>query len=269
MTVYAAGAWLVGYLLDAFGPERFMTLYRTLPAGADAAAMDAAVQDIYGQPLSAIWTAALGEDQPRNNCVWLCSGPAMALDGQPFDTSEGVCGTDVHRKFTIPSAQAISLLAKGPVFGLGPCGQTNPPRDIFNGGLEGGQQALFYLPADSYYLIYSPAPGTMTPTGDASHVLNSVCASATDVAALSAPVVSVTVPRSSPSWFLPLPPPLASGKLPHVQPVQAATTASLCGSCDPTSCADASMAGAWTSGSVVNLPTDPKVPFSRFIISWY
>jgi hypothetical protein len=269
VTVYATGAWLVGYLLDAFGPQRFLALYRALPSWASAAAMDAAVQDIYGQPLSAIWTAALGEDHPRNSCVWHCSQPAIALDGQTFDTSAGVCGVDSHRTFTTSSPQAISFLAKGSAFGLGPCGQSNPPRDALNGGLAGGLQGLFYLPAGSYVLAYSPAPGTMTPTGDASQLLDDVCASATDAAALSAPFVSVAVPPSSPNWFLPLRPPLASGKPPLIQSVLTATTASLCGSCDPTSCADASMTGAWTSGAVVNLPTDPTVPFSRFILSWF
>jgi hypothetical protein len=269
VTVYATGAWLVGYLLDAFDPQRFLTLYRTLPAWADAAAMDAAVQGIYGQSLSAIWTAALSEDHPRNSCVWHCSQPAIALDGQPFDTSAGVCGVDVHRTFTTSSAQAISFFAKGSAFGIGPCGQSNPPRDGLNGGLVGGLQALFYLPAGSYFIAYDPTPGTMTPTGDASQLLNDVCADATDVAALSAPNVSVMVPRSSPNWFLPLPPPLASGKPPLVQSVLTATTASLCGSCDPTSCADASMAGAWSSGAVVNLPTDATVPFSRFLFAWF
>jgi len=269
VTVYATGAWLVGYLLDAFGPQRFLTLYRRLSSGADAAAMDAAVQDIYGQPLSAIWTAALSEIHPRNSCVWHCSQPAIALDGQPFDTSAGVCGVDSYRTFTTSSAQAISFLAKGAAFGVGPCGQSNPPRDALNGGIAGGLQGLYDLPAGSYFLDYSPAPGTMTATGDASQVLSNVCASATDGAALTAPFVFVAVPPSSPDWFLPLPPPLASGKPPLVQSVLTATTASLCGSCDPTSCADASMAGAWTSSAVVDLPTDATVPFSRFIFSWY
>ncbi|HXU06167.1 MAG TPA: hypothetical protein VN903_34670 [Polyangia bacterium] len=268
VTVYKTGAWLVGYLLGEFGPERFLMLYRTLPAWANAAAMDTAVSAIYGQPLSALWTAALNENQPRNNCVWQCSKPAVALDGQPFDTSAGACGAEMQRTFTTSSAQAISFLAKGSVFGIGPCGQSNPPRDAFNGGVSGGMQTLFYLPAGSYFLSYGPAPGTMTPTGDASRLLSSDCASATDAAALGAPVVSVAVPPSSPNWFLPLPPPPASGKPPLVESVLTATTASLCGSCDPTSCADASMAGAWTSGAVMNLPTDPTVPFSRFIF-WF
>jgi hypothetical protein len=268
-TVYATGAWLVGYLLDAFGPERFLTLYRTLPPTAGAAKMDAAVQNIYGQSLSAIWTAALSQSQPRNSCVWQCSRPEIALDGVAFDTSAGVCGVDVERTFAIASESVISFLAKGSAFGLGPCGQSDPPRIVLNGGLTGGLLAFYDLPAGSYYLEYSPVPGTMTPTGDASSALNPVCASSTDVAALSAPTMLVAVPPSSPNWFLPLPPPLADGKPPLIQSVQTATNASLCASCDPTSCVDASKAGAWTSGTVINLETDPTKPFSQFIFSWY
>jgi hypothetical protein len=269
VTVYATGAWLVGYLLDAFGPEAFLTLYRALPPAGDAAAMDAAVQSIYGQTLSAIWTAAVGENQPRNSCVWQCSRPAVALDGVAFDTSPGVCGVDEERTFVTTSETPISFLGKGSAYGLGPCGRSNPPRDVLNGGLAGGLLALYDLPADSYYLQYSPAPGTMTPIGDASAALNPVCASATDVAALSAPTFFVTVPSTSANWFMPLPPPLADGKPPLVQSVLTATTPSLCGSCDAASCSDASKAGAWTTGAVANLPTDPTVPFSRFIFSWY
>jgi hypothetical protein len=269
VTVYATGAWLVGYLLDAFGPQRFLTLYRTLPSTADTAALDAAVQSIYGQSLSAIWTAALSESQPRNSCVWQCSRPAITLDGVPIDTSSGVCGVDNVRPFTLSSEAAISFLSQGSVFGLGPCGRTNPPDDILNGGLAGGMLALYDLPADSYYLQYSPAPGTMTSTGDASASLNPVCTSATDVAALTAPTMFVAVSPSNANWFLPLPPPLADGKPPFVQSVPTATTASLCASCDTTSCTDPSAAGAWTSSAVVDLETDSTLPFSRFIFSWY
>jgi hypothetical protein len=126
VTVYATGAWLVGYLLDAFGPQQFLTLYRTLPSTADTATMDAAIQNIYGQSLSAIWTSALSESQPRNNCVWQCSRPAIALDGVAFDTSSGVCGVDNVRPFTVPSEAAISFLSQGAVFGLRPCGRPPP-----------------------------------------------------------------------------------------------------------------------------------------------
>lgn len=269
VTVYAVGAWLVGYLLDTFGAQQFLTLYRTLPSTADTAAMDAAFQRIYGQGLSAIWTSALSESHPRNSCVWQCSRPAIALDGVAFDTSSGVCGVDNVRPFTVSSAAAISFLSQGAAFGLGPCGQTNPPDGSLNGGVAGGMLALYDLPADSYYLEYGAAPGTMTPTGDASASLNPICANATDSAALSASTMFVAVPPSNSNWFLPLPPPLADGKPPLVEPVQTATTASFCALCDTNSCADPSTAGAWTSGSVIDIDTDASQPFSQFIFSWY
>ena len=113
VTVYATGAWLVGYLLGAFGPQQFVTLYRTLPSTADAAAMDAAVQTIYGQSLSALWTAALNESQPRNNCVWQCSQPAIAPSTASRSTlPAGVCGVDNERTFTVPTAAAVSFLSR-------------------------------------------------------------------------------------------------------------------------------------------------------------
>lgn len=269
VTVYNTGAWLVGYLLDAFGAGPFLTLYRTLPHTADATAMDAAIQNIYGQSLSTIWSAALGESQPRNSCVWQCSQPALTLDGNAFDTSAGVCGVDVERPFTLPSEAVISFFAKGPAISLGPCGRSNPPGGVLNGGLTGGLMALYDLPAGSYYLEYSPTPGTLTPTADASAALNPVCASATDVAALTAPTLFVAVPPSGPNWFLPLPPPLADGKPPLIQPVLTAATVSLCVSCDAASCTDPAQAGPWSSGQVVNIQTDPTQPFNRFIFSWY
>src|SRR5205814_1470539 len=73
VSVYRDGAWLVGYLLDVFGPQRFMTLYATLGSGVDSATMDAAFQAVYGQSLADIWAAALADTPPRNVCVWQCS----------------------------------------------------------------------------------------------------------------------------------------------------------------------------------------------------
>lgn len=269
VTAYSAGAWLVGYLLDGFGPQRFLSLYGSISEGADAAAMDAAVQSIYGQPLSTIWAAALSEAQPRNNCIWQCSHPALALDGATFDTSAGICGIDAFRTFTLRAAAPISFLAKGAAFGIGPCGPFAPPRDGLNGGAAGGMLALYDLPAGSYYLEYGPAEGTITATGDASEVINPICANATDAAALDVPTVFVAVRPGNPRWFMPLRPPLADGRPPLAQSVATGTTATVCGSCDLDSCGDLSQAGPWNSGQVLNMTTDPTVPFSRFLFSWY
>jgi hypothetical protein len=264
-TVYEDGAWLVGYLLDAYGPGPFMTVYRALPYHADAASMDAAFQSAYGQGLAALWSAALAGAQPRNVCVWQCSRPPIVL-GTPFDTT-GVCGTDSLRPFTLTAESAVSFTSTGADFALGPCGQINPPDGVLNGMVVGGVMALRDLPAGSYYLEHNPLPGTMAATL-APAALTTTCASATDTAAFGANAIIVSVPSSQPTWFLPLRPPLADGHAPEFEPFDRGT-AEICASCDPTTCVDASDAGPWTSGSVVRYTADPTQPFSQFILDWF
>ena len=89
--VYQAGGWLVGYLLDVFGPQAFMTLYASLAHDANTADMDAAFKRHLGRGLGDVWSAALAEDQARNTCAWACSRPTVPFDGTAIDTS-GICG---------------------------------------------------------------------------------------------------------------------------------------------------------------------------------
>jgi hypothetical protein len=82
--VYYAGTWLVGYLLDVYGPRPFLTLYRTLSHTADSATMDVAFRTIYGIRLSAIWTAVLADLAGDQGC-WvfgqaLRPGPTARCD---------------------------------------------------------------------------------------------------------------------------------------------------------------------------------------------
>src|SRR5262249_20456297 len=77
LDTYGAGAWLVGYLLDQLGPQRFVQLYGMLGHQVSTAQMDAAFRAVYGQGLADLWTAAVGEDHPRNTCVWECSQEAI------------------------------------------------------------------------------------------------------------------------------------------------------------------------------------------------
>ena len=262
-TVYDDGAWLVGYLLDEFGPRPFLTLYRTLRATAGSAEMDAAFRAIYGQSLAAIWAAALDESQPRNVCIWHCSRPPLALDGAPFD-SAGVCGVDSARPFTLAAESTISFATTGASFSVRPCGQVNPGEGTLNGALKGGLLALYDLPASSYFLDYSSSPGTITGTADASAAVNPICADATDVAALSAGYIFLQVPSSRPNWFMPIPPPPAGAHSASASP-----GASVCASCDPSTCLDPSQPAAWTGARVLQMPTDPSSPFSQFWFWWF
>ena len=204
LDVYPPGAWLAAYLLDAYGPGPFLNLYASLPHGASAADMDAAFQAGYGKSLAAIWSAALAEDQPRNTCIWQCSGPPLALDGQPFDTA-GVCGVDTTRPFTLDAEATVAFTANGgTALGLGPCGPVTPPA-VFVFAIP-TVVTLYHLPAGRYFLENGSTPGTIVGTGDASATLNHDCASATDGALLDVANVFVAVPRGSDPWYLARPP---------------------------------------------------------------
>ncbi len=267
VTVYRDGAWLVGYLLDVFGPQLFMTLYATVPSNADAAAMDAAFQTVYGQSLADIWAAALADSQPRNVCVWQCSRPPLALDGSSFDTT-GVCGAESDHPFTLTAESVVSFSTTGADLQLGPCGQVEPPTDGFNGAATGGVMALFDLPAGSYYLEHNPLPGAITAGIDPA-ALSPTCASATDVAALGADLIYVTVPSSQPSWFLPLKAPLADGLQPGFEPLNSGLYPDICSSCDLTDCTGTNeIPPPWASGQVVRFTPDPKQAYTEFAIGW-
>jgi hypothetical protein len=264
--VYAAGAWLVGYLLDTFGPQAFVALYRTLPRGADANTMDAAFRDAYGQSLSAIWAAALDEDQPRNTCVSECSRPALSLDGTSVGTN-AACGATVTRPFTLPADATISFSTTTAYIGLGPCGQHNVPWGL----VKGNVLALYVLPAGEYFVEHSGADGTITGRADASASLSPVCAAVTaDVTGSNVESVFVAVPPTPSNWFLSLPPPRAS--LPLLLSVHGSTTtaseavASVCTSCEHTSCTVAGSTVTWAPGVIVNLATDPAQPFTELLL---
>jgi hypothetical protein len=226
--------------------------------------MDAAFRTIYGVSLSAIWTAVLGEDQPRNVCIWQCSRPPLALDGVPVETA-GVCGVEGAFPFTSASESTISLATTGPGFSVKPCGQVPLPNF-----LTGTSQLWLYdLPAGSYFVDVSPTAGTLTGSSDVSGALTPTCAAATDVAALGAGDVFAMVPSTKPSWFLPLPPPPILDGQPLTPAVETSFgTASICASCDPASCGSPSQAGPWQAGQVLNIATDPSHPFAQVFLSW-
>jgi hypothetical protein len=265
VSAYRSGAWLVGYLLDAFGPGPFMGVYGALPHNASTAQIDAAFQQVYGQSLAAIWAAAISEDQPRNTCVWQCSRLAIALDGGSIDTS-GTCVPEIDRPFTLPSEETIYFSTSAADISLGPCGAGRVPKAGLNGSSPGGLLALYHLQAGSYYLAHSPTPGTIIG-GDASTSLNTTCAVASDVAAIDRLNLYAAVPPSSAPWFLPVPP-SPTGRPPSVLTDSGTATFALCASCDQTSCGAPLQGSTTTSGSFLKLTPDPTLPFSELSLFW-
>jgi hypothetical protein len=260
MDLYAAGAWLVGYLLDVFDPQKFTQLYAALTQSATAQDLATTFQSIYGESLADVWAAALAENEPRYACLWQCSRPSMALDGSAASTA-GTCGTEVVHPFTLPAESTFSLFSTQDL-SLGPCGRVAPPQaDI--AALGTGAETFYHLPAGSYFVQTDPATGSVVGKRDVSAALNPACASVTDGADVDPNAnVYVAVPSSTAQWFMALPPP---GRSMSVIPVQGLASFSLCASCDPTSCAPVPTTRdePWSAGSVLMLATDPSVSFTE------
>jgi hypothetical protein len=263
---YSAGAWLVGYILDVSGPAAFMQLYGSLAHDASTADLDTAFRRVLGRGLADVWSAALADSQPRNACVWECSRPAIALDGQPIDTA-GACGPEIPRPFTLGAEATIAFESSAASVTLGPCGAVDPPAD----GLSGTSSvvALYHLPAGAYFVRTSPVPGTLTGIPDASATLSTDCAAAITPPALTRPDANifVAVPASTTPWYFALP---AAGKnvLVPEDPPQPAASADLCSACGVTSCADVSSASVDRGGpgDVLRLTPDPTAAYSGFSV---
>jgi hypothetical protein len=266
---YPAGAWLVGYLLDQFGPQRFLALYGALRQDADAATMDAVVRSLYGQGLSDIWNAALSESQPRNTCLWQCAQPAFPLDGTPLSTT-GVCGVSaLASPFSLEVESTVGFTSTHSYVEVRSCGQVPLPDAPVAGGGTHGLLALYHLPAGSYFLAHEPVGGTLTGTAEPEALLTPSCAAATDTAPLVGEVF-LTLPSSQPDWFLPLPAPPPDGQLPSVSPASGALgVGAICASCDLSTCASPLPTTPWQTGQVLHVATDIAQPFNQVQVSWY
>jgi hypothetical protein len=89
---YAAGGWLVGYLLRMF-PGRLLPLfYKSVAASATPDEFARIFEEIYEMPLDDVWAAAISVPQVPTRCPWECERPAFELDGLPR-TLEPVCGS--------------------------------------------------------------------------------------------------------------------------------------------------------------------------------
>ena len=238
--VYAAGTWLVGYLLRHFDPRLFTSVYARLPSDADAGTMDAAFRDVYGQSLESIWAAALAESQPADVCLWQCSRPPLPLDGTPVATA-GVCGTvDLFHPFTLASAAPVALTSTAAALQLHACNDRTALPDEWAGP---GVLGLYDLPPGSYFVESSADAGTVTAEGSLPSLLVPTCAEATNLA----PFAGLSGFRligpntGGPQWYLPLLPPPAGTSLLSVTGGEALPA--LCASCDPAAAPTKSRAG--------------------------
>jgi hypothetical protein len=264
--VYIAGGWLVGYLLRAFDPRLFTTVYTRLPFDADADAMDAVFREVYGQSLAVIWSAALAEPAPHQVCLWQCSQPPMPLDGSKVATDR-VCGLDVFHSLTLASASVVALTSS---MGAGAQIETCDQTALYPDWAAPGALNLFALPPGGYFVATDGTAGTMALDGALSSVVTPTCAEATNLAPFAGFAgFTLSGPNISTQWYLPLPPPPAGTSMFDA----GGSTMTVCGSCDPASCVGWRQFGSWTwaPGQTVSVAVDPFPPGSwfRIFLDWY
>jgi hypothetical protein len=112
-TLYGAGAWLVGHLLNAFPALRFLELYARAPSNATADEFAELFQEIYMIPLDEVWAAAIGGARAPMHCPWECSRPAFVPDGQPH-ALVAACGVgNLQLSVDLPDAGLSSWRIEG------------------------------------------------------------------------------------------------------------------------------------------------------------
>jgi hypothetical protein len=266
--LYSAGGWLVSYLIDQFGPAKLLEIYGQLPPGSTEAQADALFTTVYGVTFADVWGAASAEETSRNVCPWECSQPAIAIDGGPQDTQTGACGQSyVERTFSATAGENVIVSSDGAGFGVGSCG---PHADIpaaYNVGGVGGA-SIYNLPGGDYFLDYSSQPGTITLASASDTALATSCPAGATGAVAGFDTVSLFVPRSAQSWFLPIG--WSPGRSVFVNPSTAGARAFLCPSCatDPELCpvAQDGVYQPLTSVGDIRFDVDPSVPMSAFIL---
>ena len=151
--VYYAGTWLVGYLLDVYGPRSFLTLYRTLSSTADAATMDAAFRTIYGvEPVGDLDGGARGESAAQRLYLAVLAATAGARRGAGR-YRPACAGSRGRSRSPWPRSRRSRWRRTGSGFSVKPCGQVPLPNRLT--GASGRLGSMTCQPG-SYFVDVSP-----------------------------------------------------------------------------------------------------------------
>lgn len=108
--IYETGGRLVRYLLEHYGPSRFIRFYTSLGKHAGWREFDQALRDAFEAGADEIWAGVL---TTRASCPapFACSRPSLPLDGTVTKLSP-ICGVPtLHRTFSLPSDGEVALWA--------------------------------------------------------------------------------------------------------------------------------------------------------------
>jgi hypothetical protein len=172
---YTAGGWFVSYLLQTFGPARFVAFYRAVLDPAPAA-VAAQFSSIYGLDLDAVWDQARASKPKLSGVpVWECASARPMVQGDTL--SEGCDGTGAFAGIDLAQPTALRSHAKKLDYIIATCSE--------QGGLYselpycGDTEGLVSLPTGKYYLVTGRYmyPPRIIPFTEIPDLLGTDCAS--------------------------------------------------------------------------------------------
>jgi hypothetical protein len=264
---YAAGGWLVGYLLRMFPGRLLPRFYKSVAASATPDEFARIFEEIYEMPLDDVWAAAISVPQVPMRCPWECERPAFALDGLPR-TLEPTCGSgslQLSVDLPVGGVTRWRIEGDGRVY-LRSCDGNEEPAGSLNGLGDVGVMVAPLLSGHYFVDAVVGQGGTpaLSASVDANEPVSFTCASAPalpdDLATLSR--LSIFYPSSQASRFTGFA--TTAGRIGQmvVQSDDPDASAALCTSCGSPTCSSVSgyqvAAGTMIGpGWVVDVPAGP------------
>jgi hypothetical protein len=260
---YAAGGWLVGYLLRMFPGRVFPRLYKNVSASATADDFERVFLDIYEMPIDEVWAAAISVPQVPMRCPWECERPLFDADGLPR-TLEPACGSgSLQLSVDLPAAGVTRWRLEGDgQFTLRSCDGDDEPAGPISGA-DGAGVLVAPLLSGRYFLDATVFPGgtpalsgSVDTNGEAaSFVCGSAPALSDDVAALAR--LAIFYPRSPAQRFTGFATVTNRIGQMTVRSEDPTASAALCDGCDPQACSsvagDRSTTATIAPGKIVDV----------------
>jgi hypothetical protein len=275
--LYAAGGWLVGELLLMFPARQLPWLYGALPINASADELAAAIKDIYGMELDMIWAAAIGGPGQPIKCPWECGPSAFEdfeIDGQAHALTPVCDGGSLQVSATVPSSGLSRWRIDGAGrFKLQRCDGKDSPLVSVSGTKGPGELIAPVTPGDYFIDAVTETGGTPALTASVTQgegLSWSDCSLAPsladDLSALS--TLSLFYPSSGTAQYTSFAAGTSRAGVLLVSSNDTSASASLCASCDTTTCAttvlpDRGLAtSAMQPGAVLTVPAGAAVTAS-------
>jgi len=289
--LYAAGGWLVGYLLKMFPARLLPYFYNRVAINATADEFAQAFEDVYCNDLPAagiwtqlrlgssncisldkVWTAAIGGPTQPMRCPWECGNrPAFAIDGQPHALTPACSGGSLQLSVDVPNAGLSRWRIDGDGwFALQACDGSDAPQAVVSTGARAG--ALIAPVAGQKYFIAAGGTATLSASVTQGEGVSwSDCAAAPilpdDLSPLS--TLALFYPSSATPQFTSLALGTSRAGQLSVWSEEPSASISVCASCDALTCATADTAHAlqtqaMAAGTVISVPAGPAVTASFF-----